>query len=333
MNQTQAGKGLNADLENFELTDVMQLITQQVKCGILSVEGNDGSCSWSFNEGYLVDFSCQFTNHALDLKIMLVNSGQLDPQGLPAFSEKNLAERDHELEKALLKSGVLSREELERANLRRLIESFIITLQWTKGKYKFIPTSEITKRAFFPPQDTNFIILEALRQIDEMAVMKKRLLPLERIYESTLALNRDESSARDNVLFEEGLESQFDRDELGVYNLFNGKRSLAEILQISIIGQYHTCRIILDFFDRGIIAPRTAGRDPLQKEKSDKSFKNLAGPALVLLSAAVISALFITGRLYENPRKTTDLTFFSAIIDNLKAEQKQARQQARDLLR
>ena len=45
MSRAQTAKGLNADLENFELTDVMQLITQQVKCGILSVEGNDGKCS------------------------------------------------------------------------------------------------------------------------------------------------------------------------------------------------------------------------------------------------------------------------------------------------
>ena len=332
MSRIQTAKGLSADLENFELTDVMQLITQQVKCGTLSVDGNDGSCSWSFNEGYLVDFNCQFIGHALDLKTILIKSDQLNEESLLSLQKEGTLNSLHGLEKALLKNGIISRDELERTNLRRLIESFIITLQWTKGRYKFIPTSEVKNHAFFPPQDTNFIILEALRQIDEMAVMKKRLLPLERIYESTLALNSNESSAKDNSLFQEGLESQFDRDELGVYRLIDGNRSLAEVLNISIIGQFHTCRIILDFFDRGIIAPRTAAQGKESDKKPTKTNKHLAGIALLLLSGAVIISVFISGWHHYNPEQEMTPTFFSAIIDNLKAEQQTVRKQALKLL-
>ena len=134
MSPSSVAKGLNADLENFELTDVMQLITQQVKCGTLSVEGDDGSCSWSFKEGSLVTFNCHFPGHSLDLESILVKGGHLNEQRFLSFLEKYASSSTHGLERALVKNGVISREELEKLNLRRLIESFIITLQWVKGR-------------------------------------------------------------------------------------------------------------------------------------------------------------------------------------------------------
>ena len=328
-----ATKGLNADLENFELTDVMQLITQQVKCGILSVEGDDGSSSWSFTEGSLVDFICQFPGHSLDLKTILVKGEYLDEQRFLYFLERHSSSPAHSLEKALVKNGVISREELEKLNLRRLIESFIITLQWVKGRYKFIPTSEVKINPFLPPQDTNFIILEAMRQIDEMAVMKKRLQPLERIYETTLSLDNDEFSAEDASLFQEGLKKQFDKDEYKVYKLFNGKSSLSEVLNSSILGQFNTCRITLDFLDRGIIVPQTSDSTEYRYSKPDKFNYNLTGFSLLLLSGALLISIFTTILHPEKLKKEKNPTFFTAIIDNLQADQQKVRKQARELLR
>ena len=332
MNPSKVAKGLNANLENFELTDVMQLITQQVKCGILSVEGSNGSCSWSFNEGSLIDFNCHFPGHCLDLKTILVKGDHLDEQRFLSLQEEPTLSPAHSLEKTLIKNGIISREELERINLRRLIESFIITLQWTKGLYKFIPTSEVKRHAFFPPQDTNFIILEAMRQIDEMAVMKKRLQPLERVYETTLSLDKDESSTEDISLFQEGLEKQFDQDELRIYKLLDGKRSLAEVLNISIIGQFHTCRIALDFLDRGIITPRTSGSADYRPGKSTKYNHHLTGIALLLLSGALLISIATSIRHVEKSEKEKNPTFFTAIVDNLRADQQKVREQARELL-
>ena len=266
------------------------------------------------------------------LKPSSLKPNLVDEQQLLSFTEKGLSS-DNVLEKELVKNKIINREELAKINLRRLIESFIITLQWSKGSYRFIPTSEVKNHSFLPPQDTNFIILEALRQIDEMAVMKKRLLPLERVFESTLALNSDESSLQDDSLFQEGLEDQFNQDELGVYKLINGKRSLAEVLNISTIGQFHTCRVLLDFFERGIISPRVGGRDNKVEIKSTKSYQHLTGIALLLLSCSVIISIFVSGWFYDNPKKMNNPTFFAAIIDNLKAEQEMAREQARELLR
>ncbi len=332
MSLSTVAKGLNADLENFELTDVMQLITQQVKCGTLSVEGDDGSCSWSFKDGSLVDFNCHFPGHSLDLETILVKGGHLSEQRFLSFLEEHASSTTHGLERALVKNGVITREELEKLNLRRLIESFIITLQWVKGRYKFIPTSEIKSHAFFPPQDTNFIILEALRQIDEMEVMKKRLQPLERVYETTLALDSDESSAEDITLFQDGLEKQFDQDEFRIYKLFDSKRSLAEVLNTSIIGQFHTCRITLDFLDQGIITPGTLSSADYRPGKSTKYNHHLTGIALLLLSGALLISVTTSIWHFEKRKKEKNPTFFTAIIDNLRADQEMVREQARELL-
>lgn len=333
MSSARVAKGLNANLENFELTDVMQLITQQVKCGVLSVEGSNGSCSWSFNEGSLVGFDCNFPGHILDLKNILRQSGTLDDKRLVRLHESEDLNSVQALEKALVKNNICNRDELEKLNLRRLIESFIITLQWTKGRYKFIPTSEIKNHAFLAPQDANFIILEALRQIDEMAVMKKRLQPLEQIYESTLTLADDETANNNDTLFQDGLRDQFDGDEFKVYKLFDGQRSLQNILENSITGQFHSCRTMLNFIERGIIAPLNKEVE-FQFTRSQKSSQDRywSGLALLILSG---SLLISTGIALQSGGRTgpnSHPTLFSAIINNLKADQNGMQKQAQQLL-
>ncbi len=333
MSVARVTKGLNANLENFELTDVMQLITQQVKCGILSVEGSNGSCSWSFNEGNLVDFDCNFPGHILDLKNILKQAGTLDDKQLILIHESEDLNSSQAFEKALIKKNICKRDELEKINLRRLIESFIITLQWTKGRYKFIPTSEINRNRFLAPQDANFIVLEALRQIDEMAVIKKRLQPLDRVYVSSLTLDNDETAAEDSALFQEGLHDQFDNDEFEVYKLFDGKRSLREVLENSITGQFHTCRTMLNFIERGIVTPLSEeiGFQFTRTHESSQN-RNRGGLALLILSGALVISTGITVISVNNSGQARQPTLFSAIINNLRADQNSTLKKAQELL-
>ncbi|HDS16387.1 MAG TPA: DUF4388 domain-containing protein [Proteobacteria bacterium] len=330
--QFSATKGLNADLENFEITDILQLITQQVKCGSLSVEGKDGNCSWYFLDGGLVDFECDFPGHLLDLKSILVKSGHLDESAYDLLTGKRgLGEK--EVAELLVQGKFISPGELENINLRRLIESFIVTMQWTKGKYSFFPTSEVQRHPFLPAQDANFIILEALRQIDEMTVMKKRLQPLDRVFETTLAQANGEASIHDLNLFKEGLEAQFDRDELETYRLFDGKRPLSEILNRNVLGQFHTCRIILDFLERGIIVPESSSQSTGKLSRAPAVNRQLSGLPLMLLGTALVIATLLSIKNLTNPRQGLKPTFFSAIVDNLRADRKAVLAQAAELLR
>lgn len=334
MNNTRVTKGLDANLENFELTDIMQLISQQVKSGVLTVKNGDDTCSWSFNEGALVDFDCEFSNHALELKEILKQSNILDDSQLISLHKDNYLDSDHDLEKILVSKNISNREELEKTNLRRLIESFIITLQWTKGRYKFIPANKINHHPFLAPQDANFIILESLRQIDEMAVMKKRLQPLDRIFENSLTLSDDESSGVNDILLQEGLKDQFDQGEFEVYKLFDGRRDLQEIIETSITGQLHSCDTIINFIDRNIVALATTETGhQLRKSPEPLQVRNLTGIALLILSGALLLSTFLTVGFDNGRGILKHPTLFSAIIDNLKADRLNIQKQVRELLK
>ncbi len=331
-------KGLNADLENFDLTDIMQLITQQVKCGILSVENGSSRCSWIFNDGKLINFDCHFPDFTLDLESILLKSGQLTRTQLEQLHKKHEISHPRELEQALLRERLLSREKLEAINLRRLLETFIITLQWSRGHYQFIPTGEVGEEGFFPPQDTNFVMLEALRQIDEMAVMKQRLEPLERVFETTLtlALDSEDLDSEERRLIAEGLRDQFNRDELEVYQLFDGRRSLEEILNSSSLGQSETCRIILDFLARGIIAPSSTIADPLpgaaEQEENIGLLRHSPALVMLLLTLALGCSILLSVAGCRPGREPGKPAFIRAILENLKAEQEKARCEALKLL-
>ncbi len=334
MNSGQTTKGLNANLENFELTDVMQLITQQMKSGFLTVKSDDGICSWSFNEGSLVDFDCEFPNQVLDLEKILQQSNILGDQQLILLHENHNLVSDHELEKLMVSKNISTREELEKINLRRLIESFIIILQWTKGRYKFIPSGKVNYHPYLNPQDANFIVMEALRQIDEMTDMKKRLRPLDRVFETSLTLSDDEALEVNDVLLQEGLKDQFDHGEFAVYKLFDGKRSLQEIIETSVTGQFHTCRTISTFINRNIITSKTTGSGyQFRRSPTPSRIRNLNGMALLILSSALLISTFLTIKVGSGLANRNQPTLFSAIIDNLKADQEKIQKQARTLLR
>ncbi len=334
MNNTWVNKGLDADLENFELTDVIQLITQQVKSGFLTVKSSDGICSWSFNEGTLVDFDCEFSNHVLDIKNILKQGNILSDKQLLSLHKNNYLDSNHDLEEIMVSNNICNREDLEKTNLRRLIESFIITLQWTKGRYKFIPADKINHHPFLVPQDANFIILEALRQIDEMTVMKKRLQPLDRIFETSLTLSDDETSGVAGLLMQEGLKDQFDQGEFEVYKLFDGHYSLQEIIDTSITGQFHSCCTIINFIDRNIIALITTEKGyQFRKSPAPIQIRNLTGIALLILSSALLLSTFLTVKFGYGHASLKHPSLFSAIIDNLKADQLDVQKQARELLK
>lgn len=332
MNDNFLQRGFNADLEHFELTDIMQLITQQVKSGILTVKSKEGNCSWSFCDGQLVGFSCHFPSHSIDLESILVKSGMMKRRQFDQLVERHGCRSTIELERALVKDELVTPEKLEEINLRRLIETFIISLQWTKGQYRFIPTTEITSQEFFTPQDVNFVILEALRQIDEMAIMEERLKPLDRRFEPALDLiEATPGQDGQEISFGKlGLDRQFDLDELEVYNLFNGLRTLEEILNISTLGRFHTCRIILNFLDRGIITPPTGELSSYrQKLTQTKFYQYSAASVLVLFCLCLLASIILAaGNLNTRTRKD----FFHTLVNNVKAVQEKQLLQAQELL-
>jgi hypothetical protein len=332
MNDNFLQRGFNADLEHFELTDIMQLITQQVKSGILAVKGKEGNCSWSFNDGQLVGFSCHFPNHSIDLESILIKSGMMTRRQFDQLVERHGCRSTIELERALIENELLTREKLEEINLRRLIETFIITLQWTKGQYRFIPTTEIASQEFFPHQDANFVMLEALRQIDEMAIMEERLQPLDRCFETALSLAAETSGQGDqeSTFIQQGLDKQFNADELEVYNLFNGFRTLEEILNVSTLGRFHTCRIILNFLDRGIITPPAGDLvNYRNKFNQSKLYQYTASCTLVIFCICLLVSILMAGNeLSHRARKN----FFQTLINNIHAIQEKERLQALELL-
>jgi len=333
MSKLPADKGFNANLENFELTDMIQLITQQMKSGELIVEGSEGSCSWSFKNGSLVAFNCNVTDNPINLRKTLEHFNIIDKTDLTSLTKDYDLTSSHTLEKRLVQNNIINEEELEKINLRSLIESFIITLQWTTGRYRFIPTDKINSHPFMAPQDANFVVLEALRQIDEMQIIKDKLQPLSQTYKATPAPSEQMHAKGDGASGKNNLKDLFDRGELEIYRLLNGERSLQEIIRISVTGQLHTCSTISDFLNRNIITPVTSDTGyHFKKASGFTQNQHLVALALLILSGALLISTLMAVKPYSTPSSRRNPTLFSAIIDNLRADQKQMQVQASKLL-
>ncbi|MCK4377961.1 MAG: DUF4388 domain-containing protein, partial [Deltaproteobacteria bacterium] len=72
-----ANNELKGYLGGFDLTDVLQLISQQQKTGILTVKSTAGQVDLSFKGGQIIGMNPGMLNQEFDLEQILKKSGRL----------------------------------------------------------------------------------------------------------------------------------------------------------------------------------------------------------------------------------------------------------------
>ncbi|MBN2332998.1 MAG: DUF4388 domain-containing protein [Deltaproteobacteria bacterium] len=272
---------LKGYLGGFDLTDVLQLISQQQKTGILKVESSEGNCSWFFKEGMIVGMSSSLANHAFDLEEMMKKSGRLSPAQSSTMRHEQIR-RETSMERVLVDHGILSHQEMAAFNQMRLFEILAAMLGWKKGSYSFEPTRSLYETPYLQPQPSDYILLEILRQTDELSLFEKHVASLEAIYEpcSTFAADSDDA------LFLADFREQLTAEEEQILALVKQHLTVQEIIDRSLHGRYNVYRILAGFLKRGIIAEK--GKKQLKaKRHSDDAWKYASADLLICLLIAM----------------------------------------------
>lgn len=162
-------------LEHLPIVDVMQLLHQGRKSGILRIQGRKGESQLVFKDGYMV--SANHLNSRIRIGQILVNLNIITPEMLDrALREQGSAGAGRKpLIVTLIEQGVVN-EKGAYQGLEHLIELAVVEiLTWKKGSFSFevLPAS-VTDFSFYPEKlmgevtvDTQSALMEALRVYDE----------------------------------------------------------------------------------------------------------------------------------------------------------------------
>jgi len=157
---------IEGTLEEFRLPEILQMVAQQQKTGILTIQGESTIVAVSFLGGRVVAADSLEETVEERLGEVLVADGLLDRD---AFAEVSQRQRRGEgrLIDLLVSGDYLSREQI-LASLRRQTEGLLRQLlEWEQGEFKFYGNDEVSFEEGFQPISVEDLLLSSLPEPDD----------------------------------------------------------------------------------------------------------------------------------------------------------------------
>ena len=154
---------LEGDLALFRLPDVLQVIAQQQKTGILTIQGKSDILAVSFLEGRIVAADALNQSFEELLGEVLASRGELAPGEFARLAEEQRGAGER-LADFLVARGAIRREQLLES-LRELTYRLLVeVLRWNEGQFKFYGGEEVAYEEGIRPLRVEDVLMQSLRE-------------------------------------------------------------------------------------------------------------------------------------------------------------------------
>jgi hypothetical protein len=231
---------LQGNIERFTLPEVFQLIASSRKSGTLGIQKDDSIVMVYFKDGNVVyGYGPRQTFH---LGQLLKERGVISAQQLEeAIGVQAKTENSKRLGEILISRRFIDRTDLERVIKKQIEELLYSLLGWQAGSFKFYENQFPTDEEITVNLSVENVILEGLRRIDEMNMVKETLPDLEAVY--TISASQ---AGRERAV-------TLQAAEWNVMALVDGRRSVNEICKVSPIDRNETLKKLAQLKLSGII--------------------------------------------------------------------------------
>jgi predicted DNA-binding transcriptional regulator len=274
---------LEGQIKVFGVADIIQLISQQQKSGILCIKNKLGvKAGISFLNGNISDAKPSERKTSCPLGEMLISAKLLFPKDLKIVLKEQRKTFEY-LGQILVRKGFVSSEIIEKALITQIYETVYDVLQWNDGTYSFEQKNVVPDVNLSHPIPTESILLDVLRMVDVWPELEKEVPSFDVFYRHVI-----DSS-------EEGL----DDDETIIYRLVDGESTIQEIINRGLLGKFVTVKALIDMARRGYIEriiPDSKGIS----EKSSFKIMNLIKPFSYAAVVMMLAAVFILPTIFPN---------------------------------
>jgi len=156
-------------LDLFQLPEILQVVSQQRKTGILTVQGPDDIVAVSFLEGRIVAADSLTETTEAGIGEVLLAEGQVSQDLLRTLSNRS-SQGGPRLGDLLVSEGHVDREDLLealRTHTVRLLESL---LDWSSGQFKFYGGDEVSYEEGFRSIGVDELLLRAIEDQERDAL-------------------------------------------------------------------------------------------------------------------------------------------------------------------
>jgi hypothetical protein len=283
---------LKGTLKDFGIAEILQLIGQQMKSGVLHLESRDEEIHIALSEGSVVRAEVVGRKANERLGAMLVRADVIaQPQLDYAL---NLQRRSlRRLGDLLVEHGFVSLEDLREITHLQTTETIFRLFHWKSGTYEFEPGAVEWDKETATPLRAESVLMEGFRRVDEWPIVRKRIPSLLATFERKRPLPPEPAGGEGE---EDGEFASVGPNERRVYALANPDRTAERIVDLSRMGEFETCKALANLINRGylgLLAParraRTVGAYARGWRERLRSW--LIGAASTVAIAAILGGL------------------------------------------
>ncbi|MEC9492452.1 DUF4388 domain-containing protein [Flexistipes sp.] len=280
---------LKGSIKEFSLVDILQLLSQTSKSGILHITNESQHIKVFIKDGMLVEVKSDSDDFMIKIGNYLTSREFITKERLNELlgKQKKLPVR---FGKLLVNEGILSNDELKNILTEITKENFAKVLSIDSGQYNFEQTIVEYNEDERELLDINNILLDVLKDIDELNVYKKKISSFLVKYYKTdtnkkIVVDNNISDEEPVIIVDKTI--KLNNDSYLVYNKINGSNSVADIIEQTILPEHFVLKVIYFLIKEKQIAPAQAEklRTPLL------SLKTIQITGLGLLFIAILTVL------------------------------------------
>jgi hypothetical protein len=247
---------LSGNLKTVSFPDILQLLATGKKTGVLECKTTTRQKEVAFKDGNIIFASSVNTAEDL-LGNMLLKRGKISKSDLERAIKLH-QQTGRQLGTTLIDMGLFDKNEIGEC-LKLQIEEIVYNLfSWQEGDFIFHEGSSPKNTPFLVELPTMSVIMEGTRRIDEWMEIQK-VLPkddvLLRIAKSP-KVNREELT--------------ISLDEFRLLSLINGERTLPDLINVSPMGEFVTCRALYRLIVNNLVEVAGRKKDEEETEQEDE---------------------------------------------------------------
>ncbi len=238
---------LQGTLKDFSITEIIQLIGQQLKTGILKIRRGKDLVEIHFVDGMIVHVYSNYRGKKDLIGEILVKAQLITEEQL----ERVLRIQKETLKyigEILVELQFLTKEDVLKVISTQIYETIYDLFWWEDGNFNFdLKLVESYKKIPFA-LSTEQVLLNILRMVDEWSEIEKKIFSPHIVFKKTEGVEGKTLDASQYYL-KEKLNSE---QEL-IYNLIDGNRTVQEIIDRSLLGKFNASEILVDLSEMGLI--------------------------------------------------------------------------------
>ncbi|UCG60600.1 MAG: DUF4388 domain-containing protein [Candidatus Zixiibacteriota bacterium] len=246
---------LAGNLKTVSFPDILQLLATGKKTGILEVKTSTRQKEVAFKDGNIIYASSVNTSEDL-LGNMLLRRGKITKTELDRAISLH-KQTGRQLGTTLIDMNLFQKEEIAEC-LKLQIEEIVYNLfSWQEGDFVFHENAAPANVPFLIELNTMNVIMEGTRRIDEWMEIQKVLPPDDVV----LALAKSPKINKDDI--------SISLEEFRIMALINEERTLPDLINVSPMGEFVTCRAIYRLIIGNLIEV-VGRREDSPEEKEDE---------------------------------------------------------------